>query len=61
VTAGDVAWLFSGLPDGKPAAGGFGLVGVYATWLLAVAALYPLCRWFTDVKQRRRDWWLSYL
>jgi hypothetical protein len=31
------------------------------TWLLAVAAMYPLCRWFADVKRQRRDWWLSYL
>jgi len=23
--------------------------------------LYPLSRWFADLKQRRRDWWLSYL
>jgi hypothetical protein len=23
--------------------------------------LYPLCRWFAEVKRRRRDWWLSYL
>ncbi len=26
-----------------------------------VVAVYPLCRWFAAVKQRRRDWWLSYL
>jgi uncharacterized membrane protein len=60
-TGGDTAWLFSGLPGSKPLVGGFGLIGVYGTWLIAVAALYPLCRWFADVKQRRRDWWLSYL
>jgi len=23
--------------------------------------LYPLARWFAALKQRRRDWWLSYL
>jgi hypothetical protein len=25
-----------------------------------VLALYPACRWFADVKRRRRDAWLSY-
>ena len=40
---------------------GVGLPGVYAVWLLVVAALYPLCRWVAAVKARRRDWWLSYL
>jgi hypothetical protein len=40
---------------------GFGLAGVYAVWLLVVIALYPVCRWFAEVKQRRRSVWLSYL
>ncbi|WP_380874469.1 hypothetical protein ACFB49_48180 [Sphingomonas sp. DBB INV C78] len=34
---------------------------VYATWAVAIAILYPLCRWWGDLKVRRRDWWLSYL
>ena len=40
---------------------GFGLVPVYAFWLLTVALLYPLARWFEGVKRRRRDWWMGYL
>ena len=40
---------------------GVGLPGVYAAWLLIVAILYPLCRWVAAAKDRRRDWWLSYL
>lgn len=60
-TAGDVRWLFESLPEAKPAPGGFGLPGVYATWLLGVMILYPLCRWFARVKRERREWWLSYL
>ncbi|MDQ3125021.1 MAG: heparan-alpha-glucosaminide N-acetyltransferase domain-containing protein [Pseudomonadota bacterium] len=40
---------------------GFGLAGVYAAWLVVLAMLYPLSRWFEDVKRRRRDWWLGYL
>jgi hypothetical protein len=39
---------------------GYGLGGTYAIWLLVVLLLYPLCRWFADLKQRRRDAWLSY-
>ncbi len=39
---------------------GYGLLGVYAVWLLVILLLYPLCRWFADLKQRRRDAWLSY-
>jgi hypothetical protein len=30
-------------------------------WAGIVIALYPLCRWYANVKARRRDWWLSYL
>jgi hypothetical protein len=30
-------------------------------WAGVVAALYPLCRWYAALKQRRTDWWLSYL
>jgi uncharacterized membrane protein len=40
---------------------GFGLPVVYLAWLLVVATLYPVCRWFAAVKRRRDDWWLSYL
>jgi hypothetical protein len=40
---------------------GFDLWVVYAVWVAVVAMLYPVCRWFAGLKQRRRDWWLSYL
>jgi uncharacterized membrane protein len=33
----------------------------YAVWALVVLTMYPLCRWYVGVKQRRNDWWLSYL
>ena len=39
----------------------FGLPWVYVAWLLLVAALYPACRWFADLKRRSDAWWLSYL
>jgi hypothetical protein len=56
-------WLWqSPLNFGQPQPGiGFNLGVVYLSWILGVLLLYPLCRWFAGVKQRRRDWWLSYL
>ena len=44
-----------------PAGYGYDLWMVYVVWIAVIAMLYPLCRWFAGVKQRRRDWWLSYL
>jgi uncharacterized membrane protein len=40
---------------------GYGLPGVYLAWILVVLVLYFPCRWFGQLKARRRDWWLSYL
>ncbi len=37
------------------------LAGVYAAWIALLIVMYPLCRWYAGVKQRRKDWWLSYL
>jgi uncharacterized membrane protein len=37
------------------------LWSVYVAWVIVLAAIYPLCRWFAGVKHRRRDPWLSYL
>jgi hypothetical protein len=34
---------------------------VYVLWLLIVAALYPLCKWFSEYKKTHKQWWLSYL
>lgn len=44
-----------------PAGFGLSLAGTYVAWIVLVVALYPACRWYAGVKQRRRDWWLSYL
>jgi uncharacterized membrane protein len=58
---GDAGWLFGAFPPQKPATYGLSLPGLYAVWFLVVVALYPLCRWFAALKQRRREWWWSYL
>ena len=58
-----VSWLWQSPVDfGQPQPGiGFNLAVVYLVWIAGVLMLYPLCKWFAGVKQRRRDWWLSYL
>lgn len=48
-------------PFVKPTGYGMGLVGIYCMWIIVVLTLYPFCRWFAEVKRRRRDWWLKYL
>jgi uncharacterized membrane protein len=54
--------IFRWGPNNPPPANvGLGLPGVYAFWLLSVVILYFPCRWFADVKGRRREVWLSYL
>ncbi len=50
-----------GVQAAPPEGLGLSLAGVYAVWILIMAALYPVCRWFASVKRQRRDWWLSYL
>ena len=48
-------------PFTAPPGWGYSLPGVYLVWALVVIAMYPLCRWFAALKQRRSDAWLSYL
>ena len=47
--------------SGPPTPYGFDLWVVYVAWTAGVALLYPACRWFADVKRRKRSWILSYL
>ncbi|WP_163836130.1 DUF1624 domain-containing protein [Spartinivicinus ruber] len=44
-----------------PADFGFSLPVVYLVWLIIILALYPACKWFADIKAKRKNWWLSYL
>jgi uncharacterized membrane protein len=60
-----VHWMFespqlSQFPITPPPGWGFSLPVVYLVWAIVVLALYPLCRWFAALKQRRSDRWLSY-
>ena len=68
-TYGAAAWSFmfqpvpsmGGPAQAFPAGFGWGLWVVYVVWLGLVASLYPVCLWFSRVKERNRTWWLSYL
>ncbi|MDB4916931.1 MAG: hypothetical protein JWM95_4575 [Gemmatimonadetes bacterium] len=48
-------------PFTPPPGWGYSLAGVYLVWAIVVLTMYPLCRWFAALKQRRGDAWLSYL
>ena len=66
VTAGafsgaDLAWLFQDPIGTKPDGYGTSLLLIYVLWMGFLLILYPVCRWFAALKQRRQDWWLSYL
>jgi uncharacterized membrane protein len=63
---GQVHWMFESpsidkFPITPPPGWGFSLPIIYLIWASVVVALYPLCRWFAALKQRRSDAWLSYL
>jgi len=63
---GEVHWMFESptvdrFPITQPPGWPLALPAVYVIWATVVVLLYPLCRWFAAVRQRRRDWWLSYL
>jgi uncharacterized membrane protein len=62
---GQVHWMFESptlgqFPITPPPGWGFSLPIVYLVWAVVVVALYPLCRWFAALRQRRSDPWLSY-
>jgi uncharacterized membrane protein len=54
-------WLVRNPPVEPPPGYGYPLWVVYAVTLGVVAALYPACRWFAELKKRRKAAWLSYL
>jgi len=57
-----VDWLFHGaFFRGTPDDYGHGLPFIYLIWVIVIVVLYFPCRWFAGLKQRRKDWWLSYI
>jgi hypothetical protein len=65
IRLGEVSpWLFTNHPMGNPwppEGYTWNLGLLYAVWAVAIALLYFPCRWFADLKARKKDWWLSYL
>jgi uncharacterized membrane protein len=61
VRYGEAPWLFANPPEQLwPIDYTYDLVATYLAWGAAVLLLYPVCRWFADLKARRRDWWWLY-
>ncbi len=64
---GRVGFLLQTLPtlggsrDVYPSNYGYGLGVVYGVWIIVVVIMYPVCLWFSRLKRRRRDWWISYV
>ena len=63
---GSAHWMFESpdlghYPFSPPPEWGYTLPIVYLVWAIVVVTMYPLCRWFAALKQRRSDPWLSYL
>lgn len=57
-------WLFANHPMGNPEPPDgytWTLPLLYGVWAIAIAILYPACRWFANVKSTRPNWWLKYL
>jgi uncharacterized membrane protein len=52
---------FSQFPTAKPPGWGLSLPLIYLAWAIVVITLYPLCRWYSGVKQRSKNVWLGYL
>lgn len=45
----------------RPVNFGYNLAVVYLVWLAVIVLLYKPCKWFMELKQRRKEWWLSYV
>jgi uncharacterized membrane protein len=63
---GSAHWMFESpdlghYPFSAPPGWGYSLPGVYLVWILVVVIMYPLCRWYAALKERRHDAWLSYV
>jgi uncharacterized membrane protein len=60
----DVSYLFKNLLEmgqSAPPGHGFPLWVVYAAWIAGLIILYPLCKWYGNLKRRNKHWLLSYL
>jgi uncharacterized membrane protein len=64
VAGKNIDYFFFNFPASATAAppdAGFALWVVYAAWLAGLLLLYPVCRWYDNIKQSRRGFPFSYL
>jgi uncharacterized membrane protein len=60
----DITYLFMNIPasaQAAPPGHGFSLAVTYVVWLVGLVLLYPLCKWWGELKRRNKHWALSYL
>ena len=60
----DVSYLFLTpleMAQAAPPGHGFSLGVTYLVWIAGLILVYPLCKWWGDLKARNRHWALSYL
>ena len=59
----DTSYLFLGIlqmGQNAPKDYGFPLWVVYAVWVAGLILLFPVCKWWGELKRRNKDWTLSY-
>jgi uncharacterized membrane protein len=59
-----VPWIFANHPmgSGRPPDGYRWSLGLlYLVWLVVVVLLYFACRWYADLKERKKSPWMAYL
>lgn len=65
IRLGEVSpWLFANHPMGNPPPPdgyAWSLSLLYMVWGVTIVILYFACRWFSEIKARRTEWWLGYL
>ena len=63
IVFGNASWLFEAPLGHSPEGYSYSseLLPTYIAWIIVVIALYYPSKWFAEIKQRRKDWWLSYL
>lgn len=60
---GDASWLFSAPIAKSPEAYSYGseLLPTYLGWIAVILLMWYPSKLFAELKQKRKDWWLSYL
>lgn len=65
IRSGEISpWLFMNHPMGNPPPPEgymWSLATLYLVWSATIVLLYFPCRWFAQVKARKKDWWMGYL